>query len=73
MERRDVVGGGLLGLTALLGASPEAEAAHRGDNPEVSRAIDALRQVIERRLDQPVPELRIRGWNLTAPPHKARR
>lgn len=57
MERREVVGGGLVGLTALFGASPGAEAAQR-DDPEVARAIDRLRQSIEERLDTPFAELR---------------
>lgn len=57
MERREVVGGGLVGLTALLGASGGAEAAQR-DDPEVARAIDRLRQSIEERLDTPFAELR---------------
>lgn len=58
MERRDVVGGGLLGLTALLGTGSASEAAQRGDSEDVARAIDRLREVVERRLAPPFTELR---------------
>ena len=60
MERRELVGGGLAGLTALLGggAAVAAQSAPRADDaPEVARAIDALRGVIERRLPPPFVEL----------------
>ena len=58
MERREVVGGGLLGLTALFGAGGGvAEAAQRADSPEVARAIDELRELLERRLAAPFVEL----------------
>lgn len=58
MERRDVVGGGLLGLTALLGSGSASEAAQRSYSSEVGRAVDELREVIERRLAPPFSELR---------------
>ena len=58
MERRDVVGSGLLGLTALFGTGSEAAAAQRVDSEEVARQIDELRQALERRLDPAFTELR---------------
>jgi hypothetical protein len=58
MERREVVGGGLLGLTALFGVGGGVgEATQRFDNPEVVRAIDGLRGVLESRLASPFVEL----------------
>lgn len=51
MERREVVGGGLLGLTALLGTSAPAAAAQQRDDRETAAAVDRLRQSIEQRLD----------------------
>jgi hypothetical protein len=71
MERRAVVSGGLLGLTALLGAGDGvAEAAQRADNQadnqEVARAIDELRGVLELRLAAPFVELT--EINALAPP-----
>lgn len=58
MERREVVGGGLLGLTALFGAGGGvAQATRRADSPEVARALDELRGVLERRLAAPFVEL----------------
>ena len=61
MERRDVVGGGLLGLTALLGAGAPAEAAappQRGaDSEAVADAIEGLTSVVQRRFLPPYPEL----------------
>jgi hypothetical protein len=58
MERREVVGGGLFGLTALLGAGGgAAQATPRADNQEVVRAIDELRGVLESRLAPPFIEL----------------
>jgi hypothetical protein len=50
MERREVVGGGLLGLSALLGTSAPAAAQQRDDR-EVAAAVDRLRASIEARLD----------------------
>jgi hypothetical protein len=58
MGRRDVVGGGLLGLSALFETGSEAAAAQRTDNEEVAREIDELRQALERRLDPAFDELR---------------
>jgi hypothetical protein len=58
LERREVVGGGLLGLTALFGAGGGvAEAAQRADGPEIARALDELRDLLERRLAAPFVEL----------------
>ena len=57
MERRDVVSGGLLGLTAMLGGSGRAEASTRSDEPDVARAIDRLRSTLEHRLDSRFREL----------------
>jgi hypothetical protein len=56
MERRDMVRGGLLGFTAMLGGAG-AEGA-QGDNPDVARAIDQLRRTLEQRLDPSFDELR---------------
>ncbi|MBI4264183.1 MAG: hypothetical protein HY657_07395 [Acidobacteria bacterium] len=56
MERRDVVSGGLLGFTALFGGGA-ADAAQRGDNADVARAIDDLRQTLDRKLPPPFAEL----------------
>ena len=51
--RRDVVGGGMLaGLAAIV--SPEeagANAQEKDDNTAIVRAIDNLRQVLERQAD----------------------
>ena len=58
MERRDVVGSGLLGLTALFGTGSEAAAAQRTDSEEVARQIEELREALERRLDPTFTELR---------------
>jgi hypothetical protein len=55
MERRDVVGGGLFGLTALLGTA-EPAAAQQRDDRETAAAVDRLRAAIEERLDS-FPEL----------------
>lgn len=61
MERREVVGGGLLGLTALFGAgdgvAEAAQRAERAEGPEIARAIDELRGVLETRLAPPFVEL----------------
>jgi hypothetical protein len=54
VERRNLVGGGLVaGLTAMM--APEAEAAaQRGDNTEaLSRAVDDLRQTIQANYNNP--------------------
>lgn len=58
MERRDVVGSGLFGITALFGSGGDAAAAQRTDTEEVAREIDELRQLLERRLDPTFAELR---------------
>jgi hypothetical protein len=54
VERRDLVGGGLVaGIAAMM--APEAEAAaQRGDNTEaLSRAVDDLRQTIQSNYNNP--------------------
>ena len=51
MERREVVGGGLLGLTAMLGTGAPAAAAQQRDDRETAAAVDRLRDSIEERLD----------------------
>ena len=54
VERRDLVGGGLVaGIAAMM--APEAEAAaQRGDNTEaLSRAVDDLRQTIQNNYNNP--------------------
>jgi hypothetical protein len=56
MERRDVVGGGLLGLTALLGTAAPAAAAQQRDDRAIASAIEDLREAIQLRLDS-FPEL----------------
>ena len=58
MERRDVVGSGLLGLTAVFGTGSEASAAQQLDTQAVAREIDELRQALDRRLDPSFSELR---------------
>jgi len=57
VERRDVVSGGLLGLTALMGSSGEAAAQQTEERREIARAIDRLRERLERRLTPPFGEL----------------
>jgi hypothetical protein len=65
MDRRDVVSGGLLGVTALLGGAPstglraggDAEAAQQGDGAQVARAIDNLRALVNERIAPPFVEL----------------
>jgi len=58
MERREVMGGGLLGLTALLGGGGGADAAApQADGALAARAIDDLRELLERRLAPPFLEL----------------
>jgi hypothetical protein len=61
MERRDVVGGGLLGLTALLGTAAPAAAAgaaqRSGDAQVVADAIEEFAETIERALLPPFAEL----------------
>lgn len=56
MDRRDVVSGGLLGVTALLAGTP-AEAAQQGDDAQVARAIHDLRALLDDRVAPPFLEL----------------
>ncbi len=58
MERRDVVGSGLLGLTAVFATGSESAAALQTDSREVAREIDELRQTLDSRLDPSFSELR---------------
>jgi len=58
MERRDVVGSGLLGLTAVFGTGSEVSAAQQIDTQAVAREIGELRQALDRRLDPSFSELR---------------
>jgi hypothetical protein len=55
MNRRELVGGGLLGMTALLGG--EAEAAQRESSGETARAVEGVRALLERHLEKPFVEL----------------
>jgi hypothetical protein len=48
MDRREMVGGGLVGLTALFGADATATT-QRPDVDDAARAIEELRRVFERR------------------------
>lgn len=64
MDRRDVVSGGLFGVTALLagpspglGAGGAAEASQQGDGAQVARAIYDLRTLLEERVAPPFLEL----------------
>jgi len=58
MERRELVSGGLLGLTALLGGGDAtADAAPQGDSFDTARAIDRLRELLEQRVAPPFVEL----------------
>jgi hypothetical protein len=58
MERRDMVGGGLAGLTALFGSGLSMQGTPRTrDDEQVARAIDDLRELIGRRLAPPFVEL----------------
>ena len=50
MERREIVSGGVLGLSALFGAGAPAAAQQRDDR-ELAAAVDRLRGSIEERLD----------------------
>ena len=54
VERRNLVGGGLVaGITAMMAPGAEA-AAQRGDNTEaLSRAVDDLRQTIQANYNNP--------------------
>jgi hypothetical protein len=55
MNRRELVGGGLLGMTTLLGG--EAEAAQREPDGAIARAVDDVRALLERHLERPFAEL----------------
>jgi hypothetical protein len=57
MERREVLGAGALGLTALVGPAEPAVAAQREDM-ETARAIDRLRDLLDQRLDNSFADLR---------------
>jgi hypothetical protein len=57
MERRQVLGTGALGFSALIGATEPAGAAQREDG-ETARAIDRLRELLDQRLDNSFSELR---------------
>ena len=53
VERRALVGGGLVaGLTALVGESSAAAAAADDDNQQISGSIDRLRKTFESQFDQ---------------------
>lgn len=53
VERRALVGGGLVaGLTALVGESSAAAAAADDDNQQISGAIERLRKTFESQFDQ---------------------
>jgi hypothetical protein len=55
MNRRELVGGGLLCMTALFGG--EAEPAQREPSGETARAVDDVRALLERHLEKPFAEL----------------
>ena len=55
MDRRAVVGGGLLGMTALLGTA--AEGTQRERQVDTARAVDDMRALLERHLERPFAEL----------------
>jgi hypothetical protein len=57
MDRRDVVTGGLAGLTALIGGPGETVAGQPEERREMARAVDRLRELLERRLEPPFREL----------------
>jgi hypothetical protein len=56
MDRRAVVGGGLLSVTALLGTGV-AEGAQRDRQVDTARAVDDVRALLERHLERPFAEL----------------
>ena len=56
IERRDVVSGGMLGLTALIAGGGAVEAAQSGSE-DTARALAQIREVLERRLSAPFAEL----------------
>jgi len=55
MDRRAVVGGGLLGMTALLGTGV-AEGGQRDRQVNTARAVDDMRALLERHLERPFAE-----------------
>ena len=55
MNRRELVGGGLLGMTAMLGNGAEAAQEERG--AETARAVDSVRILLQRHLEKPFAEL----------------
>jgi hypothetical protein len=58
MDRRRLVGGGLLGMTALLGGGAKAFA--QGDRDrglDTARAVDEVRTLLERVFEAPFAEL----------------
>ena len=57
MERRQVIGTGALGLTALVAPAGAANAAQREDT-ETARSIDQLRLLLDQRLDNSLADLR---------------
>ena len=66
MERRNLVGGGLVaGLTALMAPEADAAAAQRGDNGDVTRAVEELRQTIQGNYNNP--------WRVIAQVREAQR
>ena len=56
MDRRAVVGGGLLGMTALLGTGV-AEGGQQDRQVDTARAVDDMRALLERHLERPFAEL----------------
>jgi hypothetical protein len=56
IERRDVVSGGLLGLTALVSGG-DAALATQSASEDMVRALTQIREVLERRLSAPFVEL----------------
>lgn len=56
IERREVVSGGLLGLTALVAGGDSVDAA-QSSGEDTARALAQIREVLERRLSAPFAEL----------------
>ena len=52
VQRRELVGGGLVAGLAMLMASSSAEAAPGADDAQTSNAINRLRETFERQFDQ---------------------
>lgn len=58
VERRTVMGGGLVaGLTALMNAEPAAAAAASDDGQQISGSIDQLRRTVESQFAQSYQDL----------------